>query len=77
MSVYEQMVEWQPTLAMVKGVSMIGCIAGRLGEALALMRSGKIKTQPLITHEFPLDEITEAFEMQAKPAEAVKVVIKP
>ena len=76
-AVYENMVEWQPTPVMVKGVRMIGCIAGRLGEALDLMRTGKIKTQPLITHEFPLDRIKEAFEMQARPEEAVKVVIKP
>ncbi len=76
-AVYENMVEWQPTAVMVKGVRMIGCIAGRLGEALELMRAGKINTKPLITHEFPLDKITEAFEMQARPEEAVKVVIKP
>jgi len=76
-AVYENMVEWQPTPVMVKGVRMIGCIAGRLGEALELMRAGKIKTQPLITHEFPLDDITAAFEMQERPEEAVKVVIRP
>ena len=74
---YENMVEWQPTIPVAKGVRMIGCIAGRLGEALDLMRAGKINTKPLVTHEFPLDKITEAFEMQAKPEEAVKVVIKP
>lgn len=77
MSVYEEMVEWQPTTAMVKGVRMIGCIAGRLSDALELMKTGKIKTQPLVTHEFPLDDITGAFEMQARPDETVKVVIKP
>jgi len=74
---YEDRVEWQPTIIMAKGVRMIGCIAGRLGEALDLMRVGKINTAPLITHEFPLDKITEAFETQANPEETVKVVIKP
>jgi len=77
MSVYEQTVEWQPTPVMVKGVRMIGCIAGRLADSLELMKAGKIKTKPLVTHEFPLSEITEAFEMQARPDEAVKVLIKP
>ncbi len=77
MATYEDSVEWQPTTAMVKGIRMIGCIAGRLGEALDLMRDGRINTQPLVTHEYPLDRITEAFEMQARPEEAVKVVIKP
>jgi threonine dehydrogenase-like Zn-dependent dehydrogenase len=74
---YEAAVEWQPTIVMAKGVRMIGCIAGRLGESLDLMRAGRINTKPLVTHEFPLDRITEAFETQAKPEEAVKVVIKP
>ncbi len=37
----------------------------------------EINTQALITHEYPLDGISEAFEMQAKPHEAIKVVIKP
>jgi len=77
MSVYEHPAEWQPTIPMIKGVRMIGCIAGRLAEALDLMRTGKIKTETLTTHEFPLDGISEAFEMQARPDEAVKVVIKP
>jgi len=77
MSVYEQTVEWQPTPVMVKGVRMIGCIAGRMGDALELMKAGKIKTKSLVTHEFPLTEITEAFEMQARPDKAVKVLIKP
>ena len=74
---YESMVEWQPTIPVAKGVRLIGCIAGRLGDSLELMKAGKIDTRSLVTHEFPLDEITAAFEMQAKPEEAVKAVIKP
>ncbi len=74
---YENMVEWQPTIPVAKGVRLIGCIAGRLGDSLELMRAGKIDTRSLVTHEFPLDKINEAFETQAKPEEAVKVVIKP
>ena len=74
---YENPVEWNPTIPLAKGVRLIGCIAGRLGDSLELMRAGKIKTETLVTHEFPLDKITEAFEMQSRPEEAVKVVIKP
>lgn len=70
-------VEWQPALVAAKGVRLIGCIVGRVDEAMALMRAGKIITKQLITHEFPLDRITEAFELQAKPDETVKVIIKP
>jgi len=42
-----------------------------------LITSGKVKLRPLITHEFGLDEIREAFETQARPAQSVKVLIKP
>ena len=31
----------------------------------------------LITHEFRLDEIKQAFEMQLNTDEAIKVVVKP
>ena len=41
------------------------------------MRDRKIDTSSLVTHAFSLDEINEAFEVQSKPEEAVKVVIKP
>ena len=73
----ERLAEWQPATVSAKGVRVIGCIVGRVGEALELMRAGKINTEPLVTHEFPLEEITEAFEMQARPEEAVKVLSKP
>jgi len=37
------------------------------GEVLELIARGKLKTQPLITHRFPLDAINQAFEVaQAK-----------
>jgi threonine dehydrogenase-like Zn-dependent dehydrogenase len=76
-AVYEDTVDWQPTSIMIKGARMIGCIAGRLGDAMELMRAGKIETQALVTHEYPLDDITEAFAMQANTHEAIKVMVKP
>jgi threonine dehydrogenase-like Zn-dependent dehydrogenase len=42
-----------------------------------LIASGKVKVRPLISHEFPLDEIMDAFETQTRASESVKVIVKP
>jgi threonine dehydrogenase-like Zn-dependent dehydrogenase len=39
--------------------------------------SGKLKVKPLISHEFSVDKIKEAFDMQCNSAESVKVMVKP
>jgi len=46
-------------------------------QALELIRSGKVDRKPLITHEFPLDRVKEAFEVQLNYDEAIKVLLKP
>ena len=48
-----------------------------IGDCMELIASGKVKVKPLISHEFPLDEIMPAFETQTKAAESVKVIVKP
>lgn len=45
-----------------------------LVQALELMRSGAVDRMGLISHQFPIDEVAEAFDTQCRP-EAVKVVI--
>ncbi|ARS27274.1 zinc-dependent alcohol dehydrogenase [Sphingomonas sp. KC8] len=45
-----------------------------LVQALELMRAGAVDRQTLISHRFPLDDISEAFETQCRP-DAVKVVL--
>lgn len=45
--------------------------------AIELLASGKVNAKPLISHQFPLDEIMEAFETQTNPEQAIKVIIKP
>jgi len=55
----------------------VGNWGGNMRQAYNLMRAGKINTKPLITHEFPLDKINEAFETASKINEAVKVIVKP
>jgi threonine dehydrogenase-like Zn-dependent dehydrogenase len=46
-------------------------------QTIGLISSGKVKTKPLISHEFPLDQINQAFEIQTKADKSVKVIVKP
>ena len=49
-----------------------------VSRAVSLLGSGKITLQPYVTHSFPLDEITAAFETFVKRIDgAVKVIVKP
>ncbi len=46
-------------------------------DSLALLKQGTIQLKPLITHEFPLDQTQEAFDLLMDPDnQAVKIVIK-
>jgi len=47
------------------------------GKAFDLAITGKINTKSLISHEFKLDDVKQAFEMQLNAAESIKVIIKP
>ncbi len=52
-----------------------GYAAEELVEALQMMKDGTVDRQSLISHSYPLEQIGEAFEMQATPA-AVKVMLE-
>ncbi|HXZ05279.1 MAG TPA: zinc-dependent dehydrogenase [Ktedonobacteraceae bacterium] len=43
--------------------------------SLDLLRTGRIRPETVITHRFPLKEAAEAFELVAKPGDALKVII--
>lgn len=75
---YEQPVNWNPVSIVGHNIDLIGCgLRFDLPGAMALIASGRVDTQPLITHEFPLDKVKEAFETQLKSDDAVKVLVKP
>lgn len=49
----------------------------RMDAALALVHAGYLKTEPLITHEFPVESVGEAWAtIRSKPDEALGVVLK-
>jgi L-iditol 2-dehydrogenase len=45
-------------------------------EAMRLVAAGQVRTRPLITHRFALDEIERAFAAHREPA-AIKVALIP
>jgi 2-desacetyl-2-hydroxyethyl bacteriochlorophyllide A dehydrogenase len=46
-------------------------------QAIALVQSGRIDRQRLISHQFALDEAAHAFATQDRPDAAIKVVLTP
>jgi len=44
--------------------------------ALELVRSGKVKVEPLITHRFPLSQAAQAFATADERRGSVKVLIE-
>jgi len=46
-------------------------------KALELMRDKKVDRMKLISHEFPIEQAKEAFDIQCQVDNSVKVVIKP
>lgn len=46
-------------------------------ENVALVQSGAIRLEPILTHEFPLDRINEAMELRVtQPEKALKIAIR-
>ena len=43
--------------------------------ALDMLRTGRIRPETVITHKFPLKDAAQAFQLVAKPGDALKVVI--
>jgi len=48
-----------------------------LKECAELVVNRKIDRKPIITHEFPLDNIQEAFDTPARAEDVIKIILKP
>jgi L-iditol 2-dehydrogenase len=46
-------------------------------EAMALIETGAVTVQDLITHRLPLEDIVEGFRLVSDGRESIKVIIKP
>ena len=79
-SIFEKPPELEINMMVRKGITLYGSWAWSIDEflqALELIGSGKVDRKPLITHTFPLEQASEAFETQLKTEEAVKVILTP
>ena len=79
-AVFEKPTEIELNILVRKGITLFGSwawVPEELQQSMALIGSGKIDRKPLITHQFPLDKSSEAYETQLNAEEAVKVVITP
>jgi len=55
---------------------IFGVLGGDMGKAIELLRTGEVRTKPLVSHRFPLESAPEAFETQVRADEAVKVMVR-
>ncbi len=83
-ALYEQNVSLDVNHIIHKQLSLISSFmppeesaAKDIRDALKLMADGKVRVKPMISHEFPLDQTMEGFEIQTKADQSVKVIIKP
>jgi len=79
-AVFERPLEIDHNLIVRKGIRLLGSWAWSPAEfvaSLALMGSGKVDRKPLITHEYALEDASQAYETQLDAGEAVKVLLKP
>jgi len=77
MATYEEDVLLQPTSFFFKDARIIAACGGPYSDALEVMKTGKVNAEALVTHEFPLDQVKEAFEIGMNQDEAIKVAITP
>lgn len=76
-AIYEEPVEFNPNILVLKGTRTIGCISPAFLESFEVMKAGKVKDKQVVSHAFPLDRINEAFEMAVNTRESIKVMIEP
>ena len=79
-ALYEQRAEIDPTAAVQKELTVRGSAIftpEEFREALDLLASGAVRTQPLITHRHALEDLGEAFETQLDKDAAIKVMVSP
>jgi threonine dehydrogenase-like Zn-dependent dehydrogenase len=55
----------------------IDLFAQRMRRLMEVVRSGRVDLTPLLTHTFPLEKITEAYELFGSQQDVLKVAIKP
>ncbi|MFC2032981.1 zinc-binding dehydrogenase [Chloroflexota bacterium] len=76
-ALFDQPVTFNPAAFTTKNLTITGIQGEHFPSALELLSSGKVNTKSLITHQFSLNQVKEAFEVLTTTPDAIKVLIKP
>lgn len=60
-----------------KAPKILGAFGGSAADAIQVLKSGVVTTKDLVTHEFSLDDVAEAFEVQSDSNKSIKVMVRP
>lgn len=77
-SIFEDEIKIDPNMVVFKYMSILGSMGyydSETEEAFGLITDGKVNRDILITDRFPIDKAAEAFAVQGKSEESVKVLI--
>jgi threonine dehydrogenase-like Zn-dependent dehydrogenase len=58
-----------------KSPRIVGCLAGDFPRSIELIASGQVRTELLVTHQFDLAEVSEAFEIASDSHAAIKTLV--
>ncbi len=75
--VFTEAFSFNPVTLTDKCLTINGFTGGDYAASSSAVNNGIIDFKSLITHSFPLDEINDAFDMQFRTDQAIKVVVKP
>jgi 2-desacetyl-2-hydroxyethyl bacteriochlorophyllide A dehydrogenase len=78
-ALYEEPVQFNPGLIVWREMKVVGTFGyhHEFPQAIELLRSGRVRTEPLVTDRFALAETDEAFRRQLTRDQAMKVMIEP
>ncbi len=78
-ALFGRRVEVSPDRFSVKEATLVGAFGYRdeFTEVIEALASGAIDAGALVSHALPLERIEEAFQIQADPAESLKVLVRP
>jgi len=75
---YSQSAEIDPEVIVGRSLTVYGPGYGGIffNEAIRLIVDGRVKLEPLVSHQFPLQKAREAFEAAANTRLSVKVLVR-
>ena len=79
-ALYDDPITFNPTALVQREIRLEGSIAYTsedFRDAVELLSKGIAQTAPLVTHREPLDRIGEAFTVQLRKEESIKVLVEP